>query len=68
VAKSIKELKLPEGFKLMLLIREGQNPQVITDSLVFQPEDRIIALTPSGEENELQRLLIGDSEPGKTER
>ena len=68
VSKSIKQLNLPEGFTLMLLIREGQNPQVITDSLLFKPEDRIIALTPSGEENELQRLLIGDNEPGKTER
>jgi len=50
----------------MLLIRGGQNPQVITDSIVFQADDRIIALAPLGEEKGLRHLLIGGDESDKT--
>ncbi|HAV10396.1 MAG TPA: portal protein [Dehalococcoidia bacterium] len=62
VAKSARQFKLPAGFAFMLVIREGQNPQVISESTEFKCDDRIIALAPTGRENELRDLLIGPPE------
>ncbi len=62
VTKSVKQLKLPAGFALMLVIREGQNPQVIGEETAFKSDDRIIAIAPTGKENELRDLLIGNHE------
>jgi trk system potassium uptake protein TrkA len=59
-----KELKLPAGFALLLVIRKGQNPQMPTDTTVFQSNDRIIALAPIGQESKLRDALIGKYETG----
>ena len=61
VGKSAKDLELPADFALLLLIRNGQNPQVPGDA-IFQTNDRIIALTPAEHQDTLYNLLIGTQE------
>lgn len=60
VGKSVKEIFLPPGSILSLLIRNGQNPQVPVPETVFKAGDRIIALTSSDNEEALREALAGN--------
>jgi len=59
VGKSVRELSLPPGSKLALIIRrEGKN-RVPTLNTILQAEDRIIALTTPESEEALRATLRG---------
>jgi trk system potassium uptake protein TrkA len=57
--KKIKDIELPSGSVLMLLIRRGQRPQMPQPDTIVQTGDQIIALTPSSEEEQLKEALRG---------
>jgi len=60
VGKSVRELPLPPGSKLALVIRKGRRKlRVPTSNTVLQAEDRIIALTPPESEEALRIALRG---------
>jgi trk system potassium uptake protein TrkA len=51
VGKRVRELSLPEGSRLALVIPETQRPRVPTNDTLLQAGDRIIAvITPEAEE------------------
>jgi trk system potassium uptake protein TrkA len=60
VGKKIKDLSLPEGSMLLLIIRREQNPIKVTPDLVIQIGDQIIATVPVENEEKLKRSLKGD--------
>jgi len=59
VGKSIKELELPPGSVLSLIIRKARKPVVPTGSTIIQAEDQIIAVTPPESEEALRTALRG---------
>jgi trk system potassium uptake protein len=59
VNKTIKELKLPPGSIMVLIISRDKKPQMVTPDTVIQTGDQIIALTPTDAENQLQLSLRG---------
>jgi len=59
VGKAVKELSLPPGSILSLLIRKGSKPRVPTASTVLQAEDQIIAVTNPESEESLRIALRG---------
>ena len=59
IGKSIKELSLPSGSILSLIIRKGQKPQVPTDKTILQAEDQIIAAIAPESEVALRTALTG---------
>ena len=59
VGKSVRELSLPKGSELALIIRKEGKNRVPTSNTVLQAGDRIIALTPYEEEEELRTALRG---------
>ena len=59
VGKPIKELELPPGTVLSLIIRKARKPVVPTGSTVVQAEDQIIAVTPPESEEALRTALRG---------
>ncbi len=60
VGKTVKELPLPAGSILSLLIRNGQKPQVPSPDTLIEAGDRLIALTPGDQEETLRKALTGD--------
>jgi len=60
VGKTLKELPLPAGSILSLLIRNGQKPQIPSPDTLFEAGDRVIALTPGDKEESLREVLAGD--------
>ena len=59
VGKRVRELSLPEGSRLALVIPEKQRPRVPTNDTLLQAGDRIIAvITPEAEET-LRAVLGG---------
>jgi trk system potassium uptake protein TrkA len=60
VGKKIKDLKLPSGTTLVLVIRREQKPQMASPDTVIQTGDEIIALTPTENEEQLKIALKGD--------
>ena len=60
VGKPIRELSLPPGSKLALVIREGGKNRVPTLNTVLRAGDRIIALTTPKSEQTLRATLRGD--------
>ena len=59
VGKRVRELSLPEGSRLALVIPEKQRPHVPTNDTLLQAGDRIIAvITPEAEET-LRAVLGG---------
>ncbi len=58
VGKSVKELSLPPGSVLCLIIRKNRKPFVPTDDII-QAEDQIIAVTTPESEESLQTALRG---------
>ncbi len=59
VGKSIKELSLPPGSKLALVIRKEGKNRVPTLNTVLQAGDRIIAITTPESEEALRAVLRG---------
>lgn len=59
VGKAVKELPLPSDSILVLLVRNGQKPQIINENTVLKANDRIIALTPTAGEELLKKELTG---------
>jgi trk system potassium uptake protein TrkA len=59
VGKTVKELELPQGATLALIIHKKGNPHIPTGHTVLQAEDRIIALTPHDFEQSLRAALSG---------
>jgi trk system potassium uptake protein TrkA len=59
IGKKVKELSLPAGSVLSLIIRKHQKPHVPTDSTVLQAEDQIIAATTPESEEDLRTALRG---------
>ena len=58
--KVLGELSLPPDSNLILVIRNGQKPQIPTEETVLETGDRIIALTPNENEESLRLSLAGD--------
>jgi len=59
VGKRVKELSLPEGTRLALVIHQTQKPKVPTADTIIRAEDRVIAITSSELEEELRTILRG---------
>jgi trk system potassium uptake protein TrkA len=59
IGKKIKELSLPEGSTLTLIIRQQQKPKVPTANTVLQAGDQIIAVTTTEAEEALRNILRG---------
>ena len=59
VGKSIKELSLPPGSTLALIIRKNDKPRIPKANTSLQAEDRIIAIIPPESEAELRAALRG---------
>jgi trk system potassium uptake protein TrkA len=59
VSKQVKELSLPPGSTLSLLIREQERPRIPRADTVIQAGDRIIAVTPPESEEALRTALSG---------
>jgi trk system potassium uptake protein len=57
--KKIKDIALPAGSVLALIIRRDQRPQVVTPDSIIQTGDQIIALTPNETEEQLKSALKG---------
>ncbi len=60
IGKSVRELSLPEGTKLALVIRKQGKHSVPTVNTVLRAEDRIIALITSESEEALRNALRGE--------
>ncbi len=59
VGKNVKDLKLPSGSVLALVIRKEERPQMVTPETQIQSGDQIIALTHTDTEEELKAALRG---------
>jgi Trk K+ transport system NAD-binding subunit len=59
IGKKVKELSLPEGSILTLIIRQKQRPKVPTANTILQAEDHIIAVTTPEAEETLRTKLRG---------
>jgi len=59
VGKRLKELSLPKGTRLALVIHQAQKPKVPTADTVIRAEDRVIAITSPELEEELRTILRG---------
>ncbi len=59
IGKMVKELSLPPGSALSLIIRKEHKPVVPTVNTVIQAEDQIIAVTPPESEESLRTALRG---------
>ena len=57
VGLKIKDLPLPSGTTLSLLIRAQQRPQIPTPDTVLQAEDQVVAVTRPDQEEALTRAL-----------
>ncbi|MFC1939561.1 potassium channel family protein [Chloroflexota bacterium] len=57
VGKSVRQLSLPQGSKLALVIRKGGRNRVPTSNTVLKAEDRVIALTTPESEEALRTAL-----------
>ncbi len=56
--KTISELKLPEGSRLISVMRNGQ-ASIPVGSTVLSEGDQLLAILQPGKEDELRRALIG---------
>ena len=59
VGKAVKELSLPAGSTLSLLVRENERPRVPRADTSLQAGDRVIAVTPPDSEEALKTVLSG---------
>ena len=61
VGKAVRELPLPKGSTLSLLLRRRQKPIIPRANTILQAEDRIIAITTPESEEALRAALRGTS-------
>ena len=59
VGKPIRELSLPKGSKLAVIIRKEGKHRIPTSNTIIKAGDQIIALTPPASEEELRAALRG---------
>jgi len=59
VGKTIRELPIPEGSTLSLLLRKQQKPIIPKANTILQAEDQIIAVTTPESEDALRAALRG---------
>ena len=59
VSKSVKELSLPPGSKLALILRKEGKPLIPTTNTTLQAGDRVIAVTTPESEEALRTALRG---------
>jgi trk system potassium uptake protein TrkA len=59
IGKTVKELKLPAGNTLLLVIRGQQKPFAPEDDTVIEAEDQIVAITTPESEEALGTVLRG---------
>jgi trk system potassium uptake protein TrkA len=59
IGKSLKELSLPEGSRLALIIPKEHNPRVPTSDTILHDGDRVIAVTTPESEAALRAALRG---------
>jgi len=59
IGKQLKEIKLPQGSKLALLLRKKGKPLMPSGSTLLQAEDKLIAVTTPEAEKELRTVLRG---------
>jgi trk system potassium uptake protein TrkA len=59
IGKKVKELSLPQGSILTLIIRQQGKPKVPTADTVLQAEDQVIAVTAPETEEALRNILRG---------
>jgi len=60
VGRKIKDLDLPTGSILTLIMRRNQKPLMATPDIIIQIGDQIIALTPTDTEDQLKIALKGN--------
>ncbi|UCH42720.1 MAG: TrkA family potassium uptake protein [Dehalococcoidales bacterium] len=60
IGKTVKEISLPQGSVLSLIIRKARKPIVPTGSTVIEAEDQIIALIDPESEEALRTTLRGE--------
>jgi len=60
IGKTVKELSLPPGSVLSLIIRKARKPIVPTPSTTLQAEDQVIAVTNPESEKALRTALRGE--------
>ncbi|MBI2860865.1 MAG: TrkA family potassium uptake protein [Chloroflexi bacterium] len=59
VGKTIKDIALPRGARLALIISKSRQPHVPAASTILQADDQIIAITSHEAEEELRAALQG---------
>jgi trk system potassium uptake protein TrkA len=59
IGKAIKEIVLPAGTILSLIIRKTQKPLVPTVNTTIEAEDHVIAVIDPASENDLRKALRG---------
>ena len=60
VGKPVKQLELPKGSILSLVIRKSRRPIVPTSNTILQAEDQVIVVTSHESEDELRATLRGE--------
>ncbi len=60
IGKSLKELSLPEGSRLVLIIPKENKPRVPSSDTILHDGDRVIAVTTPESEEALRAVLRGD--------
>jgi len=59
VGKAVKDLSLPAGSMLSLIIRKSQKPIIPAPTTILLPDDQIIAVTPPESEQAFRTALRG---------
>ena len=57
--KSVKDLPLPVGTMVALLIRQGKESTIPTPETVLEGGDELVCLIPTGSEESFQAALTG---------
>jgi trk system potassium uptake protein TrkA len=60
IGKAIKELSVPQGSVLSLIIRKARKPIIPTPNTTIQAEDQVIAVTDPESEEALRTALRGE--------
>jgi trk system potassium uptake protein len=60
IGKKVKDLSLPPGSVLLLIIRRDNKPQMATPDMIIQQGDQVIALTPTDTEEQIKSILKGN--------
>jgi trk system potassium uptake protein len=59
IGKKVKDINLPTGSMLLLILRRDEEPHMILPNTEIQTGDQIIALTPTANEDLLKSALKG---------